>query len=72
MFPTPLLSPQTLENTAIYGVFFNFAMFQCRWPTQTYIEEIRPKHCFQKCVYNVSGQKHGNLHVFRHQVGPKR
>ena len=38
MSPIPL-SPQTLENTAIYTVFFNFSMFQCRWPTQTYIQK---------------------------------
>ena len=38
MFPIPL-SPQTLENTAIYTVFFSFSMFQCRWPTQTYIQK---------------------------------
>ena len=40
------LSPQTLENTAIYTVFFNFSMCQCRWPTQTYIQKILQKHCF--------------------------
>ena len=41
-----LMSPQTLENTAIYTVFFNFSMFQCCWPTQTYIQKILQKHCF--------------------------
>ena len=45
MFPIPL-SPQTLENSATYTVFFNFSMFQCRWPTQTYIPKILQKHCF--------------------------
>ena len=45
MFPIPL-SPQTLENTAIHTVLFNFSMFQCRWPTQTYIQKILQKHCF--------------------------
>ena len=44
-------SPQTLENTAIYTVFFNFSMCQCRWPTQTYIQKILQKHCFFQCVY---------------------
>ena len=50
MFPIPL-SPQTLENTAIYTVFFNFSMCQCRWPTQTYIQKIVQKHCFLQCFY---------------------
>ena len=68
MFPIPLF-PQTLENTAISSVFFNFSMFQCCWPTQTYIQEILPKHCLSQCFYNISRQKHG--HVFRHQVGAK-
>ena len=31
-----LISP-TVENTAIYSVFFNFSMCQCRYPTPTYI-----------------------------------
>ena len=44
-------SPQTLENTAIYTVFFNFSMCQCRWPTQTYIQKIVQKHCFLQCFY---------------------
>ena len=44
-------SPQTLENTAIYTVFFNFSMCQCRWPTQTYIQQIVQKHCFLQCFY---------------------
>ena len=42
-------SPQTLENTAIYTVFFNFSMCQCRWPTQPYIQKIVQKHCFLQC-----------------------
>ena len=40
-----VISPN-LENTAIYTVFFNFSMCQCRWPTQTYIQKIVQKHCF--------------------------
>ena len=67
MFPIPL----SLENTAIYTVFFNFSMFQCRWPTQTYKQTILQKHCFLQCFYNVFRQTHRNLHVFRHKVGPK-
>ena len=66
MFSIPL-SPQTLENTAIYAiysVFFIFSMFQCRWPTQTYIQEILPKLCFLQCFYNVSRQKHGHFQCF--------
>ena len=47
-FPIPL-SPQTLENTAIYNVFFNFSMFQCRCPIQTYIQEILPKQGSSFC-----------------------
>ena len=47
-------SPQTLENTAIYTVFFNFSMCQCRWPTQTYIQKIVQKHCFLQCFYMFS------------------
>ena len=39
MFPIPL-SPQTLKSTAIYIVFFNFSMFQYRWPIQTYIQKL--------------------------------
>ena len=70
MCPIPL-SRQTLENTAIYTVFFNFSMFQCRWPTQTYVQKMLQKHCFLQCFYNVPRQKHRNLHVFRHKVGPK-
>ena len=66
MFPIP-----SFQNTAIYTVFFNFSMFQCRWPTQRYIQKSLQKHCFLQCVYNVFRQKHGNVHVFRHQVGPK-
>ena len=45
-------SPQTLENTAIYTVFFNFSMCQCRWPTQTYIQKIVQKHCYIFSVKN--------------------
>ena len=67
MFPIPSF-PQTLENTAIYTVFFNFSMFQCRWPT---LQTVIQKHCFLQRFYNVFRQKHRNLHVFRHQVGPK-
>ena len=44
-------SPQTLENTAIYNVFFNFSMCQCRWPTQTYIQKIVQIHCFFQCFF---------------------
>ena len=44
-------SPQTLENTAIYTVFFNFSICQCRWPTQTYIQKILQKHCCFQCFY---------------------
>ena len=44
-------SPQTLENSVIYTVFFNFSMCQCRWPTQTYIQKILQKHCFFQCFY---------------------
>ena len=29
------------------------------------------KHCFLQCVYNVFRQKHRNLHVFQHKVGPR-
>ena len=71
MCPIPLF-PQTLENTAIYSVFFNFSMFQCRWPTQTYIQKnISNTLFFWQCFYNGFRQKHRNLHVFRHKVGPK-
>ena len=70
MFPIRL-SPQTFENTAIYSVFLSFLMFQCCWPTQTYVQEILPKHGFSQCFYNVSHQKHGNSHVFGNEVGPK-
>ena len=63
MFLIPL-SPQTLKNTAIYTVFFHFSMFQCRWPTQTYMQKFLQKHCFLQCVYTVFRQKHRNLHVF--------
>ena len=53
------LSPQTLENTAIYTVFFNFSMFQCCWPTQTYIQKINQKHCSVKnhVIYTFFGMK---------------
>ena len=50
MFPSPL-SPQTLENAAIYTVFFNFSICQCRWPTQTYIQKSFKKHCFFHSFY---------------------
>ena len=64
-------SPQTLENTAIYTVFFNFSICQCRWPTQTYIQKIVQKHCFLQCFLHLFRQKRRNLHVFRLKVGPK-
>ena len=51
MFPIPLF-PQTLENTAIYTVFFNVSMFQCRWPTQTIYTKNHSKTLFFK-FYNV-------------------
>ena len=41
------------------------------WPTQTYIQKIRQKHCFFQCFYNVFRQKYRNLRYFRHKVGPK-
>ena len=46
--PPPLCQPrsQTLENTAIYTVFFNFSMCQCRWPTQTYRQKKHSKTFF--------------------------
>ena len=48
-------SPQTLENTAIYTVFFNFSMCQCRWPTQTYIQKNTSKTpFFLQCFYTFS------------------
>ena len=37
-------------------------MFQCGWPTQTYI---------QTSFKNMFRQKRRNLHVFRHKVGPR-
>ena len=70
MFPIPLF-PQTFEHIATYNVFFNSSMLQCRWPIQTYIQEILPKQCFSQRFYNVSREKRGNLHDFRHKVGPK-
>ena len=42
------------------------------WPTQTYIQKIRQKHCFFQCFYNVFRRKHRNLRGFRHKVGPKQ
>ena len=73
--PSIPLSPQTLENIAIYTVFFNFSMFQCRWPTQTYIQKAFKNIVFFTVLlhsfYNVFRPKHRNLHVFRHTVGPK-
>ena len=65
------LISQTLENTAIYTVFFNFSMCQCRWPTQTYIQKIVQKHCFFSVFLHFFRQKRRNLHVFRLKVGPK-
>ena len=41
------------------------------WPTQTYIQKIRQKHCFFQCFYNVFRRKHRNLRGFRPKVGPK-
>ena len=73
MCPIPLF-PQTLENTAIYTVFFKCSMLQCRWPTQTYIyiyTKNPSKTSFFAVFYNVFRQKHRNLHVSRHKVGPK-
>ena len=62
------LSPQTLENTAIYTVFFNFSM-----PLANSNYTNNPsKPFFFQCFYNVFRQKHRNLHVFRHKVGPKQ
>ena len=46
-------------------------MCQCRWPTQTYIQKILQKHCFCAVFLHFFRQKHRNLHVFRHKVGPK-
>ena len=71
-FQFPYL-PKPLKNTAIYTVFFNSSMCQCRWPTQTYIQKILQKHCFFLTVFLhcFPVKKHRNLHVFRHQVGPK-
>ena len=50
-------------------------MFQCRWPTQTYIQKAFKNIVFFTVLlhsfYNVFRQKHRNLHVFRHTVGPK-
>ena len=66
MFPIPL-SPQTLENAAIYTVFFNFSML-----ANSNIYTKNPsKTMFFQCFYNVFSRKHRNLHVFRHKVGPK-
>ena len=66
--PSIPLSPQTLENIAIYTVFFNFSMFQCRWPTQTYIQKAFKNIVFFTVLlhsfYNVFRQKHRNLHIF--------
>ena len=64
-------SSQTLENTAIYTVSFNFSMCQCCWPTQTYVQKIIQKHCFCQCFYMFLNQKSRNWHVFRLKVGPK-
>ena len=41
------------------------------WPTQTYIQKIRQKHCFFQCFYNVFRRRHRDLRGFRHKVGPK-
>ena len=66
MFPIPL-SPQTLENAAIYTVFFNFSMLA---NSNIHTKNSSNTLCFQ-CVYNVFRRKHRNLHVVRHKVGPK-
>ena len=63
MFPIPL-SPQSLENTAIYTVFFNFSMFQCCWPTQTYIHKILQKHCFFYSVFTMFSVKNTVINTF--------
>ena len=34
------------------------------WPTQTYIQKIRQKHCFLQCFYNVFRRKHRDLRGF--------
>ena len=61
------LSPQTLENAAIYTVFFNFSML-----VNSNIYTKNPsKTLFCQCFYNVFSWRHRNLHVFRHKVGPK-
>ena len=63
---------QTLKNTAVDTVFFNFSMFQCRWPTQTYVQKILQNHCFFCNVFTMfSVLKHRHWNVFRHKVGPK-
>ena len=62
MFPSPL-SPQTLENAAIYTVFFNFSML-----ANSNIYTKNPsKHCFFSVFTMFSVDR--NLHVFRHKVG---
>ena len=59
------LSPQTLETTAIYTVFFNFSMFQCIWPTQTYIHKILQKHCFfLKHIFTMFSVKNTVIYTF--------
>ena len=65
------LSLQTFENTAIYIIFVNLSMFHCHQPTHPYVQDILPKHCCSQCFHNVPQQKHDNLHVFGHKVGPK-
>ena len=62
--PSIPLSPQTLENTAIYTVFFNFSMCQCRWPTQTCIQKILQKHCFFYSVFTMFSVKNTVIYTF--------
>ena len=39
------------ENIVIYTVFFHFSMCQCRWPTQTYIQQILQNIVLFQCFY---------------------
>ena len=61
--------------TAIYTVFFNFSMCQCRWPTQTYIQKNPSKtlfftvflQCFpaeNTVIYTFSAQSRSKTLVF--------
>ena len=58
-----LISP-TVENTAIYSVFFNFSMFQCRSQLQ-YIYKKSLQNIVFDSVFPI--QTDGNLHVFCHK-----